>query len=166
MEKPSKSFQKLVHAIVAFYGPSWFWIKTHPKSIDGPKNLMAMIQFSRKLEKPLQKIVQRVIQRNGYFAHPKAILLAMLADDDDGIRARAVNTILTMRMKTQEQTQVFADTQDGRGVDEDDDNVMEEEINGHQMNPLEKDAILSSTVRQYVIPKINFEATEYPDLID
>ena len=58
---------------------------------------MAMIRFSRKLEKRLQTIVQRVLQRNGYFAHPEAIPLAMMADDDANIRARAANTILTMK---------------------------------------------------------------------
>ena len=42
--------------------------------------------------------MQEVLQRNAYFAHPEAILLAMLADDD---AAQAVNQILTIRMKAQ-----------------------------------------------------------------
>ena len=58
--RSSKQFKDLIHAMVVFYAPSWFQVKTHPKCTDGSKNLMAMIGFSRKLDKRLQKIVQRV----------------------------------------------------------------------------------------------------------
>ena len=45
--------------------------------------------------------MQEVLQRNAYFAHPEAILLVMLVDDDADTRAQAVNQILTIRMKAQ-----------------------------------------------------------------
>ena len=128
-----------------------------------------MIKFSRKLEKRLQKIVQRVLQNNGYFAHSKAILLTMLTEDDPDLRARAVNQILTIRMKAEQQTQVNQEAnEDGRGVDEvDDDNEVDDsEDDGPQLDNVDKQAIASSKVRPYLIPKINFDASEYPDLID
>ena len=160
--RPSRNFRELAHAIVTFYAPSWFQIKTHPKYTDGPKNFMAMVQFSRKLGKKLQKIVQEVLQRNGYFAHPEAILLAMLADDDEDIRARAVNQILTIRRKAQEQGGESNHQEDwegdGRGVDDlDDDDEVEDGDDCLQLDPSETAAISSSKVRQYVLPKINFE---------
>ena len=73
-------------------------------------------------------------------------------------------------MKAQEQTQGVTETEnDGRGVDDvDDENEVEEDDDDDdvQMDPSEKAAVISSHVRQYVIPKINFEATGYPDMID
>ena len=168
--RPSKQFKDLIHAIVVFYAPSWFQVKTHPKCTDGPKNLMAMIRFSRKLDKRLQKIVQRVLQNNGYMAHSNAILLTMLTEEDKPeLRARAVNQIKTIRMKAEQQTQVPQEAEeDGRGVDEvdDDHEADDSEDEGLQLDNMEKQAIASSQVRPYVIPKINFEASEYPDLID
>ena len=99
-KSPLKEFQLLIHAIINVYGPSWFQIKCHPRSTDGPKNLFKMVEFSKKLQKNLKETVQKVMQRNGYFAHPEAILLLMLADENEEIRAQAVNTNLTIHMKT------------------------------------------------------------------
>ena len=65
-EKPTKKFQAIVHAIVNFYAPSWFHIKTHPNCTDGPKNLFKMVENSRKLSSNLQKIVQKVLERIGF----------------------------------------------------------------------------------------------------
>ena len=46
------------------------------------------------------------MQRNAYFAHPEAILLSMLADEDGEVRAQAVNAILTIRMKSNQRAQL------------------------------------------------------------
>ena len=166
---PSKQFKDIVHAIVHFYAPSWFQIKTHPRCTDGPKNFLKMIQFSRKLGQDLQKVVQKVLQRNGYFAHPEAILLAMLADDAE-LRGQAVNTILTIRMKADLQNQEpSTEIDDGRGVDEeDDDNEIddEDEDEAFKLDPFEKKALSSSNIRKFIIPKINFDAQTYAELID
>ena len=113
---------------------------------------MAMIRFSRKLDKRLQKIVQRVLQNNGYFAHSDAIQLTMLSGKPPAPRARAVNQILTICMKAEQGSQVLQPAEDdGRGVDEVDD--------GLHLDNMEK-------VRSYVIPRINFEASDYMDLTD
>ena len=44
--------------------------------------------------------------------------------------------------------------------------VDDSEDDGLQLDNVEKRAIASSKVRPYLIPKINFDASEYPDLID
>ena len=65
---PSYKLKRLTHISVEFYVPSWFWIKSHPHCVDGPKNLLKMIEFSRKLKPVEQKIAQKSIQRNGFWA--------------------------------------------------------------------------------------------------
>ena len=167
---PSRKFQSLIHAIINFYAPSWFQIKCHPRCTDGPKNLFKMVEFSKKLKEDLQEIAQKVLQRNAYFGHPEAILLAILADDDEEIRAQGINTILTIRLKANLQGQVSPNEEDdGRGVDEqDDDNEVDESDSedAFTLEPSEKKSISSSNVRKFVIPKINFDATTYAELID
>ena len=110
--------------------------------------------------------MQEVLQRNAYFAHPEAILLAMLADDDADTRARAVNQILTIRIKAQDlRDQSNEDVDYGRGVYDLDEN---EEDDGDclQLEPSEIAAISSPKVRKYILPKINFIAEMYTELID
>ena len=113
--------------------------------------------------------MQEVLQRNAYFAHPEAILLAMLADDDADIRAQAVNQILTIRMKAQnlDDQSNEGDVNDGRGVDDLDKNEEDEDDEDSlQWEPSEIAAISSSKVRKYILPKINFKAETYTELID
>ena len=57
---------------------------------------------------------------------------------------------------------------DDRGVDDiDDDNELsDDEEAAFTLEPSEADAISSSTVRKYRLPKINFMAETYVDLID
>ena len=90
--------------------------------------------------------MQEVPQRNAYFAHPEAILLAMLADDD---AAQAVNQILTIRMKAQnlDDQSNEGDVNDGRGVDDLDKNEEDEDDEDClQLEPSEIAAISSSKV--------------------
>ena len=60
-----------------------------------------MIEFSRKLSKEEQVIAQKVIQRNGFYAHPENVLKAMLCDEDEAVRERAVKKILEIREESQ-----------------------------------------------------------------
>ena len=72
-------------------------------------------------------------------------------------------------MKAEQQAQVPQEAEeDGRGVDEvdDDHEADDSKDNGLQLDNMEKQAIASSQVRPYAIPKFSFEASEYLDLID
>ncbi|CAH2098786.1 unnamed protein product [Euphydryas editha] len=62
-------------------------------------NNVNVIFRSRYLEQRLKKIIDIVIQRNAYFAHPENILLAMLGDERQMIREKAVNLILQTRQE-------------------------------------------------------------------
>ena len=53
------------------------------------------------------------MQCNAYFAHPEAILLSMLADEDGEVRAQAVNTILTIHIKSNQGGPVEIQGDDG-----------------------------------------------------
>ena len=78
-----------------------------------------------------------------------------------------INQILTIRMKAQDLCDQSneEDVDDGRGVDDLDEN---EEADGDclQLEPSEIAAISSSKVRKYILPKINFKAETYTELID
>ena len=89
----------IISGLIHFYGPSWFFIKSYPTCVDGPRNFFYMVQNCRKLGKKVQKIIQKTLQKNAYFTHPEAILLSMLEDSNQAVRAQAVNTILTICMK-------------------------------------------------------------------
>ena len=168
--RPSRNFRKLIHSIIHHYAPSWFQIKTHPRCVDGPKNLYKMVEYQRKLEPDLQKEVQTVMQRNAYFAHPEAILLSMLADSDEEVRSQAVNTIMTIRMKSDQARADLCEEDNGRGVDEEDEDEEEppegEDDDAFRLDPSEDHAISNSKVRKFVLPKVNFNATSYTELID
>ena len=45
----------------------------------------------------LRQVAQNVVQRNGYFGHPESILIAMLEDDDQAVRDKGVNHVLSLR---------------------------------------------------------------------
>lgn len=79
------------------YAPMWFHIKINHSCLDGPLNLFKTIDLSRYLPKNLKKIIDPVIQRNGFFGHPENVLLAMLADERIEIREQAYNRVLQCR---------------------------------------------------------------------
>ena len=120
------------------------------------------------------------MQRNGFFAHSEAVLLAMLAESDEEIRTQAVEIILEIRSKASssgqpplcsaEEEDCLDEDDDEEEVeegDDDDDEVEEGEADdAFTWEPSEENAILTSNVRKYVVPKINFKATSYTQLID
>ena len=129
-----------------------------------------MVENSCKLSLKLQKIDQKVLQRNSYFAHSEAILLSMLADSNGDIQAQAVNQILTIRMKADGDSlelSGLSNPPDNRGVDDlDDDNECSDDETPFTLEPAEKFAIENAKVRKFKVPKINFLAQSYTELID
>jgi hypothetical protein len=104
-------------------------IKKNPALSEGSKHVWRMIHFSRYLPDDLKNVVNPVIQRNAYFAHPENILVAMLSDDRKHIRELAVRRTLKIR------------------EEQPDDNPTPR----HQ--------------RLFKIPKLNFAADDYSELI-
>jgi hypothetical protein len=94
---PSEPLMRIVKFIVNFYGPSWFYIKTHSSCQDGARNIFYMLQLLQDLDPSDQEIIFPVIQNNNYFSHPENILLAAVGDDDEEIRKFATEKIITAR---------------------------------------------------------------------
>ena len=71
------------------------------------------------------------------------------------------------RKKEKEESQ--DEEEDEEGVEEEVEEEEEEEEDGVEevfsLDPLEKEAIENSTVRRFIVPKINFKAETYVDLI-
>src|SRR6218665_347637 len=72
----------------------WFGSKAKPSCKDGARHLLRSIQLSRYLSVEHTRIVDHVIQRNDYFAHPENLLLSMIKDDCQHIRELAIRRIL------------------------------------------------------------------------
>lgn len=96
-ETPSESLKILTTFVVKVYAPCWFMIKTKPLCTHGSKHLFSLIERSRYLSKHLKKVIDPVIQRNGYFGHAENILLSMLVDERKAIRELAYRRILKAR---------------------------------------------------------------------
>ena len=80
-----------------------------------------------------------------------------------------VNTILTIRMKANNALGPSSQPLplEDRGVDiEDEDNECSDDEYAFTLEPSEEAAIANSRVRKYRLPKINFKAESYTDLID
>ena len=108
------------------------------------------------------------IQHNDFYAHPKAILRSMLADEDPSLRKQAVEKILAIRADLAKSTEENEEEEEEDEVEEDDEWEDEEDIDAEELilDATEKAAIQNSTVREFQVPKINFKATSYPNLIN
>ena len=89
-KNPSKALRELVSLLVNFYIPNYFNIKEHSHCQQGALNLFSMIELSRDLMPESRRTVECVLQDNSYWAHPEQILIAMLRDEREVIRRRAV----------------------------------------------------------------------------
>ena len=82
----------LAKLIIGVYWKLHIQIKCHNSMLDGPKHLFDEIKAidSLSFEPDIVAVLRKRIQRNCYFAHPENLLLAMLADEECNIRAKAV----------------------------------------------------------------------------
>ena len=80
------------------YAPMWFAIKSKPSCKDGSKHLWMTIHY---LPLELRAIVDRVIQRNGFFGHPENILLSMITDERKHVRELGLRRIMRARSSKQ-----------------------------------------------------------------
>lgn len=98
---PPNNIIILVTYILKVYAPIWFMIKIHPSIFWGAKHVHQQIILSRYLPDDTKLIIDPVIQRNSYFAHPECLLLAMLADSREHIRKLAYLRIKKSRLQQQ-----------------------------------------------------------------
>ena len=107
-ETPSSALKDLVQYVVGHYVPVWFAIRQNSSCDLCSRNMFQSIALLRQLPQRTQTTVQPVIQRNGYWAHPEQLLLAMVADDDRVVREQAVRLISAAREQQTEEPRIFA----------------------------------------------------------
>lgn len=96
-ENPQPNLVTLATFVVKSYAPVWFAIKTHSSCKDGSKHLWKLANSTRYLSDELLAIVDPVLIRNSYFAHPENLLLSMITDSRKHIRELAARRILKAR---------------------------------------------------------------------
>ncbi|GBP41928.1 hypothetical protein EVAR_31691_1 [Eumeta japonica] len=104
---PDEKLVILATYVMKVYGPMWFTIKSNPSCINGAKHLWQTVSLSRYLKSDTKKIVDNVIQRNGYFGHPENVLVVVLGDDMESTREQAYQQILTARSETAPGIRIF-----------------------------------------------------------
>ena len=126
-ENPSDVLKTLVKYIMNVYVPNWFDIKCRWSVTNGAKhifnNLFRIRPFTE--DKKVKDIIEPVIQRNAYFAHPENILLGMVFDEVEETRRFAWDMIIKAKYSPRQQYR-----------------------------------------REFHIPKLEFNATEFEKIID
>ena len=89
-KKPTKALKEIVSLLVNFYIPNYFNIKENSHCQKGATNFFYMMELARDLNPASRATVERVLQDNAYWAHPENIVIAMLADEREEIRRKAV----------------------------------------------------------------------------
>ena len=95
--RPSTLLKRLVKMCLNLYFPGWFRFKSRPHIQDGAKNFFYLVELSRNMIKEDKEITQKVLQDNAHWAHSENITIAMLADDREEIRRKAVLYIMKAR---------------------------------------------------------------------
>ena len=80
-ENPSEELLLLTEYTLKVYARVWFSIKMKPSCKYGGLHVLELVHFSRYLDGSIKKILDPVIQRNAYFAHPDNLLLCMVSDE-------------------------------------------------------------------------------------
>ncbi|GBM07467.1 hypothetical protein AVEN_206266-1 [Araneus ventricosus] len=101
-ESPTPELQEIVVFILKSYMPIWFSINTSKYFREGPKLVNQPIQSFEDL----RNLVGAVIKRNGFFAHPEHLMLAMTQDNTKLIRELGLLRILKARQLDQKRTTI------------------------------------------------------------
>lgn len=106
--------------------PVWFKIKKSKYLTDGPGHIFDAIKSTSFLPENLVRVIDRVIERNAFFANPENLLHRMIVDERKHIRELGFRKIIEAR----------------------------------------KLASKTESIRCLQPPKINFQATDYIEIID
>jgi len=104
--EPSQNLKTVVTFIIRVYAPTWFAIKAQSSCKDGARHLHQMLVKSRYLSPKHKKIVDPVIHRIAYFAHPENLLLAMMTDHRPHIRELGLRRVMKDRAEAHPNGQI------------------------------------------------------------
>jgi hypothetical protein len=97
VEMPSKGLTDIATFIMKVYARMWFKIRMNPYISEGPKHVLEMIHATRYLHIDLRTGIDKVIQRNAFFAHHEALLITMVCDDNAIYREIGYRRMLNIR---------------------------------------------------------------------
>ena len=83
--------------IIIVYAPGWFRYRVHADITDGARNFHFLLMCSMGLDAVDREIALDKLKTSGFWAHGEDILVAMLADNRQNIRAWAVDVMLRCR---------------------------------------------------------------------
>ena len=95
--QPSPALIDLVQYIMSVYVPVWFQIKSNSNQTNGAQHYFTLQNCSQSRTQRVRDVVNMVLQRNGFFAHPGNILISMLMDKQEHVRELAWRRILKCR---------------------------------------------------------------------
>lgn len=112
-----------------------------------------MVGRSRYLPEKFRNIVYNVIQRNAFAAHPEMILLSMINDDDIFVRKKGLDLIIKSRNgEVNQQIENTSNINTRLGA----------RNRGRTKNKKTEDQLF----RTFKTPKLNFNASEYYNMIN
>ena len=79
---------------MSVYVPVWFQIKSNSNLKNGAWHFFTLLNCSQSMTQRVRDVVNRVLLRNGFFAHPENILISMLMDEQEHVRELAWRRIL------------------------------------------------------------------------
>lgn len=97
--EPSSSLIEIVRYIMTVYAPIWFKVKKNSSFTEGAKHFFEMMRLSQTLPKRCKTIINKVLHRNAFFAHPENILISMIHDKEQHVRELGWRRIIKARSK-------------------------------------------------------------------
>ena len=108
-EEPSKDLVLLVTYIINCYFPSFLTIKKTPHCSNGSRHIYQIVQLSRDLlemdHPEVFSVVMGCIEDNSYYLHPENVVLSMVTDSDEKVRADGIQLIEKFRAQDEDRKQ-------------------------------------------------------------
>ena len=95
--QPSPALIDLVQYIMSAYVPVWFQIKSNSNLANGARHFFTLLNCSQSMTQRVRDVVNRVLQRNEFFAHPENILISILMNEQEHVRELAWRRVLKCR---------------------------------------------------------------------
>ena len=104
--KNLKNLRMIVEFCIGVYIVNWFNIKINHNWTEGPRHFLFQLQLLKGQCEKVKKIVMPTVCRSAWYGHSECVLQAMLCSEEEQERRDAVEKILKIRGKGDENTQI------------------------------------------------------------
>ena len=105
-----QNLKLIVEFIVGVYMPNWFNVKVNHSWVEGPNHVLFQLGLLRSQRKKVLDMVVPTIKRSAWYAHPEAVIQALVCSEKREERQAGVDKILEIRGDGDDQTQVGNDS--------------------------------------------------------